>query len=140
MLRLLDHAGVKPDLGNLLLMFLLQLGNDDLAEHLPFFHGVADVHVELLDETRDFGKNGRLLVGFDEAGLAHGEHQVAKFRPNHLDHGRADLAARHGGRDRGPGVAAMRIHGDGGGTHDQHGRRGYGEPSTCAGARFVQRR
>ena len=97
LLGLLDHVVVEFDLGKLLLMFLLQFGNDDLAEHLALLHLVADVHVELLDEAGDLGENRCLLIGLDEAGLSHRESHVPQFGPNDADHRRAALAARCAG-------------------------------------------
>ena len=59
--RLHDHLPVQLDLRHLLLMFLVQLGNENLGQRVAFLHLVADVHVELLDKTRNLGVDRRLL-------------------------------------------------------------------------------
>ena len=77
----------KLDLGLLLLMVFVQLGDKNLRHGVAFLHLLADVYVIFLDKARDLGVYRRLFVGFHEARLVYRASQVAQFRLDHVDLG-----------------------------------------------------
>ena len=51
-------------------MLFKQLRNEKSGQQLIFFNFVTDIDIPCFDVSRDFGKYGGLLIGFDKAWLA----------------------------------------------------------------------